>query len=1443
MMPLYLEYFEAISVISKYICSFFQMQAMIKKTEEMRLQREHLCEDLRQDVLKDDITKKLVQYKDDEMSNFFKQELQKHDAKKKLIEQNIYAQGNILQAFTECNVTYVETRKIVSELLEARKEMISSLVASFYAFDDLLIKAAKGLEFYAKLDSNVEKLFSRVKGVVEVQQEERDAILAKTVTDIQPVPQFTPYVPQLIHAVPFSSTPASTDMTYETENVTEETKADAPQPNNTDETTSRPEGIPAVSSALMESMALNAPLNPMAPMEPIAPKASILQPEFEEEKHVMPAAPMAPSESNAPRMSGVTFSTMNYPSESNFEPNVPYMPVIPTDSKRPALPTVPDLSNTRKSSLTKGQLPTNTTVPSKPTLKDYLDAMKETKASAKDVYAAMNDTRGASMSGQNYSQQSDTQSNVHNAPYSNYGMTGTMPNVNPQYSYQMYQQNQTLPPQYQIPRDLTKPEERAKTVSPVRSVNDQITQQMRESPLSQVAVSHNQQTYSLMQTTPQPLQYSQPFQHQPVGQKGPMPAATQTPTVMAASQAYMGNYMQHYSNQQYMPQPQASTLPAVHPLHSNVPQSSASQPIPNVSSDKPKNTNENKHGQPQIPPGKLDIPQVPTLPAQSTPTASISHSSMIQGFQMTPSNMANQVVNPTQGYANQSLPVQQHPSSNQAYQYPFHYPQMAARFGTQPDNYPAALKSTDFRFPCHSYHTGLDHPISAHSSQTSVSLTNTSSMSYPMGVSSVSASYPKPVSYGQAVQSFPQQGYQYPQTNQSQGQNNPSVSQQKPNDSTGSGYVQNSPSVQPNPGMSMSPLNSKATEQNQQIVPKAMVHQGQSIPKPLQTNPSNMTNQMMNTPQGYATQVLPGQQIPSAGQATQSPQVHNQSVPTTQNHHMIQSTMPPQGTHIQQYSQVPQGAFASNQTQTLKGQKISQEFQTPVIPQGQTVQTPFAQYPQSQQTQLSYTSMAVRPSTLPPSPKTFAPTSMAVRPSTLPPSQNAFAPTSMPSILPQTQNTFGPTSTPSALPPTQNAFAPRSMPPNLPPSQNTFAPTPMPSNLPQTQNTFAPTSMPSALLQSHNSFGPTSMASALPPTQNTFGPTSMPSTLPPSQNTFVPTSLPTQIKMQPVVPQPGSQQIPQPRPMYPYRPSPAPSPFQPISPAPLMSEERMNFRPESIDIERRSSLEDMLADVDLNATERPANVNVLQPKVMTPGEIAEQKIEAQAKEDIAKATAVDPYENEYVLTQLLTLMESLEIKIQDRVNLDSMWRELNILVEKDKKKNISIARCYPMKNRTPDVLPFDANRVELPTTKDDYINASHIKNLPKHSPKFIATQAPTSKTVYDFWTMVWQESVEIMVCLLSELDFTYWPKDRKEPFKSEPNLEVTLQSTKSEPGQPFTERIFTLMNKTSNTSRVVIHLQLVKNTQSPQVILTLRSLIIIQFLKSSIIKCPQLFQH
>lgn len=74
-------------------------------------------------------------------------------------------------------------------------------------------------------------------------------------------------------------------------------------------------------------------------------------------------------------------------------------------------------------------------------------------------------------------------------------------------------------------------------------------------------------------------------------------------------------------------------------------------------------------------------------------------------------------------------------------------------------------------------------------------------------------------------------------------------------------------------------------------------------------------------------------------------------------------------------------------------------------------------------------------------------------------------------------------------------------------------------------------------------------------------------------------------------------------------------------------------------------------------------------------------------------------------------VEALTTKtLSGPTTLDVKWKEIQDSQELDgQKRIISVARCYPMKNRFPDILPYDYSRVELKSTKDDYINASFIK--------------------------------------------------------------------------------------------------------------------------------------
>lgn len=116
------------------------------------------------------------------------------------------------------------------------------------------------------------------------------------------------------------------------------------------------------------------------------------------------------------------------------------------------------------------------------------------------------------------------------------------------------------------------------------------------------------------------------------------------------------------------------------------------------------------------------------------------------------------------------------------------------------------------------------------------------------------------------------------------------------------------------------------------------------------------------------------------------------------------------------------------------------------------------------------------------------------------------------------------------------------------------------------------------------------------------------------------------------------------------------------------------------------------------------------------------------------------------------LVDSLTTKtLSGPTTLEVKWKEIIEKQDADiQKKSISVARCYPMKNRSPDILPYDYSRVELVTTKDDYINASHIRDITVYTPPFIVTQCPMAATLADFWTMVWEQQVELIVCLLND---------------------------------------------------------------------------------------------
>ncbi|KAK1828968.1 hypothetical protein QBC39DRAFT_142591 [Podospora conica] len=74
------------------------------------------------------------------------------------------------------------------------------------------------------------------------------------------------------------------------------------------------------------------------------------------------------------------------------------------------------------------------------------------------------------------------------------------------------------------------------------------------------------------------------------------------------------------------------------------------------------------------------------------------------------------------------------------------------------------------------------------------------------------------------------------------------------------------------------------------------------------------------------------------------------------------------------------------------------------------------------------------------------------------------------------------------------------------------------------------------------------------------------------------------------------------------------------------------------------------------------------------------------------------------------------------------------------------------KNRYKDILPFEHARVRLqgrPEGACDYVNASHIQAKRSHK-RYIASQGPLPATFEDFWSVIWDNDVRVIVMLTAE---------------------------------------------------------------------------------------------
>lgn len=159
----------------------------------------------------------------------------------------------------------------------------------------------------------------------------------------------------------------------------------------------------------------------------------------------------------------------------------------------------------------------------------------------------------------------------------------------------------------------------------------------------------------------------------------------------------------------------------------------------------------------------------------------------------------------------------------------------------------------------------------------------------------------------------------------------------------------------------------------------------------------------------------------------------------------------------------------------------------------------------------------------------------------------------------------------------------------------------------------------------------------------------------------------------------------------------------------------------------------------------------------------------------------------------------------------------------DRTTSASETRENMYKNRYPDIKAYDQTRVKLAQIDSivgsDYINANFVVGY-KERKKFICAQGPMEDTVSDFWRMIWEQHLELVLMLTNLEEYSktkcakYWP----EPSESKTFGDISVTHVLEKKCSDYIVRELKMAKRSGSETRKIMqyHFLVWKDFQAPE---------------------------